>query len=54
MKNKTKQHILYFCICLLFLAEACISSAKVYYSAVILDKAQAGTFPGCCSPFFWR
>lgn len=54
MKNKTKQRILYFCICLLFLAEACISSAKVYYSAVILDKAQAGDLSGMLFSIFWR
>ena len=52
MKNKTKQRILYFCICLLFLAEACISSAKVYYSAVILDKAQAGDLSGMLFSIF--
>ena len=52
MKNKTKQRILYFCICLLFLAEACISSAKVYYSAVILDKAQAEDLSGMLFSIF--
>ena len=52
MKSKTKQRILYFCICLLFLAEACISSAKVYYSAVILDKAQAGDLSGMLFSIF--